>query len=171
MRRAHLDAVCAMAEASFAVAWQRGMLEEELMREFAWCRVACRDDQVLAFSNFWIVGDELQLHHLATDTRHRRMGCASALLSDMLDIALRNGASRAYLEVRRSNQAALRLYRRFGFRSIGTRPHYYSDNQEDAIVMLCEALVQPPTVQGDEGLAAERRRWPAAPVAGDGSDL
>jgi [ribosomal protein S18]-alanine N-acetyltransferase len=150
MQRTHLDAVCAMAQASFAVAWKRGVLEEELMREFAWCRVACRQGHVLAFSNFWIVGDELQLHHLATDAPHRRMGCASALLADMLDIALQNDARRAYLEVRRSNQAALRLYRRFGFRSIGTRPRYYSDNHEDAIVMLCEALGQGQGDPGDE---------------------
>ena len=42
------------------------------------------------------------------------------------------------LEVRRSNAAALRLYRRFGFRAVGVRPNYYAEDQEDAIVMLLD---------------------------------
>ena len=42
------------------------------------------------------------------------------------------------LEVRRSNAAALRLYRRFAFRPVGVRPNYYAEDQEDAIVMLLD---------------------------------
>ena len=42
------------------------------------------------------------------------------------------------LEVRRSNAAAVRLYRRFGFRAVGVRPNYYAEDQEDAIVMLLD---------------------------------
>jgi ribosomal-protein-alanine N-acetyltransferase len=149
VRREDLDAVCAMARETFAMAWERASLEEELARDYAWCRILRRDGIVAAFSNFWIVGDELQLHHLATASPYRRLGCATALLGDMLAIGLHAGAQRAYLEVRRSNDAALRLYRRHGFRGIGVRLRYYADNNEDAIVMLREGLGEEAPLPGD----------------------
>jgi [ribosomal protein S18]-alanine N-acetyltransferase len=55
-----------------------------------------------------------------------------------VDIARRDTCRVVTLEVRRSNEGAQRLYRRFAFRAVGVRPNYYADDQEDAIVMLLE---------------------------------
>jgi ribosomal-protein-alanine N-acetyltransferase len=56
----------------------------------------------------------------------------------MIDVARAVPCRLVTLEVRRSNTAAQRLYRRFAFRAVGVRPNYYAEDQEDAIVMLLE---------------------------------
>jgi ribosomal-protein-alanine N-acetyltransferase len=56
----------------------------------------------------------------------------------MIEVARSRACRVVTLEVRRSNQAAQRLYQRFGFRSVGVRPYYYTDDQEDAVVMVLE---------------------------------
>ncbi len=73
------------------------------------------------------------LMNIAVDPALRRRGIARALLEQMLE---RAGAESEYtLEVRTSNAPAIALYERFGFRSAGTRPRYYRDNGEDAVIM------------------------------------
>ena len=70
---------------------------------------------------------------LATAPEHRREGIASALLEAVI---VRAGEDANYtLEARVSNLGAIALYERYGFRGVGTRPHYYADNGEDALIM------------------------------------
>jgi ribosomal-protein-alanine N-acetyltransferase len=83
----------------------------------------------------WSVADELHILSIATLPEHRRTGLARALLAEALDFAKRQRAQRVQLEVRRSNRAAIRLYRTFGFSATGIREQYYADNLEDAIEM------------------------------------
>jgi ribosomal-protein-alanine N-acetyltransferase len=83
----------------------------------------------------WSVADELHILSIATLPAHRRTGLARALLAEALDYAKRQRAQRVQLEVRRSNRAAIRLYRAFGFSATGIREQYYADNLEDAIEM------------------------------------
>ncbi|MGH2927484.1 MAG: ribosomal protein S18-alanine N-acetyltransferase, partial [Solirubrobacteraceae bacterium] len=73
------------------------------------------------------------LMNIAVEPRMRRRGIARALLEQMIE---RAGPELEYtLEVRTSNAAAIALYESFGFRSAGTRPRYYRDNGEDAVIM------------------------------------
>ena len=72
------------------------------------------------------------------DWRRRRLG--ERLLLALLDVALDRRAAEATLEVRLSNLAARRLYEKFGFRPVGIRPRYYSDNNEDALIMTTDRL-------------------------------
>ncbi len=70
---------------------------------------------------------------IAVDPDHRRAGVASALLDGVI---ARAGEDANYtLEVRVSNAGAIALYERYGFHGVGTRPRYYADNGEDAIIM------------------------------------
>ena len=74
------------------------------------------------------------LMNVAVDTRLRRQGIASALLERLFELA--DKPSEQYtLEVRTSNEEAIRLYERFGFRAAGRRRAYYHDNREDALIM------------------------------------
>jgi ribosomal-protein-alanine N-acetyltransferase len=75
---------------------------------------------------------------VATHADARRRGHAARLVSHVVDFARRHTCRYVALEVRRSNDAAIRLYRAHGFRPVGVRPRYYSDDGEDAIVMLLE---------------------------------
>ena len=83
---------------------------------------------------YWILADEMHLLNLAVHPDQRRRGIARSLLTAALDKARSQGAAVVWLEVRPSNAAALSLYHSFGFKEIGIRPGYYTDNGEDALI-------------------------------------
>lgn len=140
MKAADLDAVMEIERVSFRSPWSRQVFLEELTRD--WAHVDLVRDaasaEVVAFANYWLVADEVHVLNLATHPQARRGGHASRLMAHMIDFARRELCRYVTLEVRRSNAAALRLYRRFAFRAIGVRPNYYAEDQEDAIVMLLD---------------------------------
>lgn len=111
-------------------------VDAELDRPWArfWVARAAHDGVAVAFMLAWVVADELHLHHIATDPVHRRKGAARALISTLLAHGASVGTRLVLLEVRRSNRAAIRLYRDFGFTAMGLRRDYYADG-EDAIEM------------------------------------
>jgi ribosomal-protein-alanine N-acetyltransferase len=85
--------------------------------------------------------------HITTFSVHpdwRRRGVGQQLLMGVADMAREIGARRLTLEVRASNEAAQRLYERFGFDIVGRRKAYYTDNGEDALIMTTPPLEHPP---------------------------
>ncbi len=84
----------------------------------------------------WSVVDELHVINVATHPDFRRRGVAAALLGAALERAVHDKVRLVLLEVRRSNRAALGLYRAHGFSVMGVRRAYYADNSEDAIEMM-----------------------------------
>ncbi|HET7538767.1 MAG TPA: ribosomal protein S18-alanine N-acetyltransferase [Polyangiaceae bacterium] len=112
-------------------------LEAELSREIAlpWVLKGADSGEPLAFSLVWSVADELQLIDIASHPQHRRQGHARALLNELLSYARREHKRLILLEVRQSNQAAIRLYESVGFTTSGVRRRYYSDTGEDALLM------------------------------------
>jgi ribosomal-protein-alanine N-acetyltransferase len=96
-----------------------------------------------AFLLAWLVVDELHILSVATLPDFRRRGMARALLERAITFGRDKGARSILLEVRRSNAAAIQLYRSFGFWTAGVRPRYYADNLEDAVEMT--ALLDPTT--------------------------
>jgi [ribosomal protein S18]-alanine N-acetyltransferase len=140
MRLGDVDAVMAIEKVSFRSPMTAQLLLEEMGREWAYIDVV-RDRvhrNVVAFTNYWVVADEVHLLNLATHPEARRAGHASRLLAHIIEVGRTRSCRFVTLEVRRSNAAAARLYRRFGFRAVGVRPNYYAEDQEDAIVMLLD---------------------------------
>jgi ribosomal-protein-alanine N-acetyltransferase len=90
---------------------------------------------IAGYLNYWIVSDEVHIHHIAVRRDMRRMGIASELMLEMIRRAIRNNGRWGTLEVRPSNLGAIRLYEKFGFKIKGVRPRYYSDTGEDALIM------------------------------------
>lgn len=84
----------------------------------------------------WHVADEVHILNIATSPPVRRRGVGSALMRESIEYARANRVRIVLLEVRRSNRAAIRLYRTLGFTAMGLRPGYYSDNGEDAVEMV-----------------------------------
>ena len=139
---ADLDAVLAIEAESFTSPWTREMYVSELEHVgVSFCYLA-RDEtrQTLGFCSFWRVLDELHVNNLAVAHAHRRRGIATALMTFVLNEGARLGAHRATLEVRRSNEAARRLYERLGFVAAGVRRAYYTNPIEDALVLWRERL-------------------------------
>jgi ribosomal-protein-alanine N-acetyltransferase len=91
----------------------------------------------------WLMVDEGHIITFAVHPAWRRQHIGGRLLLAFLDLATDRGAHEATLEVRLSNLPARRLYERFGFRPVGLRPRYYSDNGEDALIMTTDPLAEP----------------------------
>jgi ribosomal-protein-alanine N-acetyltransferase len=91
--------------------------------------------RVAAFCTCWLVHDELHINTIAVDARFRRQGVASALMSRIMSDSAKSGATRTFLEVRRSNVAAQQLYERLGFSVLAVRKNYYVKPDEDALLL------------------------------------
>jgi ribosomal-protein-alanine N-acetyltransferase len=128
--RASVEAVVQVTSAAVDV-------EAELGRPWALLWVARSDvaERPVAFLLAWAVADELHLIHIATHPDGRRRGAARALMAALVEHATHHRSRLVLLEVRRSNRAAIRLYRAFGFTAMGMRRSYYTDG-EDAIEMM-----------------------------------
>ena len=98
------------------------------------------EGEICAFAFTHQVLDELTLLNIAVAAEHRRRGLAALLLGALLAESKAAGASRCLLEVRRSNEAAITLYKGFGFALDGVREGYYRGEQgaEDALLMSLE---------------------------------
>lgn len=140
-----LDAVMAVEQASFTNPWTREMYQAELGHQgvsfFVLARAA--DRQVIGFCSFWRVVDEVHINNLAVLPEHRHQGIGRALLARVLQDAAAQRATRALLEVRRSNEPARRLYESLGFVVAGVRRGYYTDPIEDALVLWREPIAAP----------------------------
>ena len=144
MTFADIPAVHAIERASFVVPWPDDAYRNELAtNRLASYIVARADDAVVGFAGLWVMVDEAHVTTFAVDPRWRRRGVAQRLLLGLLDIAVARRAREATLEVRLSNVPARRLYEKFGFRPVGIRPRYYSDNGEDALIMTTDPLDTP----------------------------
>ena len=137
-----IDAVLAVEEASFTNPWTRAMYVAELENPgVSFCYFARGENgKVVGFCSFWRVLDELHINNLAVLPSYRREGVATALLEYVMREGAGQGATRATLEVRRSNDAARLLYEQFGFSVAGVRKGYYTKPEEDALILWREPL-------------------------------
>lgn len=95
---------------------------------------------IIGFVGMWLAFDEAHITTICVDLAHRGHGLGELLLLCMVDEAIARGANWLTLEVRVSNQSAQTLYRKYGFSVQGTRRRYYSDNNEDALIMWSRPL-------------------------------
>jgi ribosomal-protein-alanine N-acetyltransferase len=142
-RPSDIDAVFAIAQAAFTLPWPREELALELSRPYSALRVLrpSPEHRIAAFLNHWRLGDELQIMNVAVLPEHQRRGYARALMRDAEEAARQLRLGSIFLEVRRSNLAAIRLYEVHAYEIIGVRQRYYADNLEDALVMKRELRV------------------------------
>jgi len=143
MTEEDLTAVMALEKAAFKNPWSPELLRRELEHE--WSTILLVEEPqpeaaplLLGLAIFWIVHDEVHVLNVATAPQHRRRGVARAVMDEVLERGKARRCSLATLEVRRSNEAALQLYRSLGFRPVGIRPNYYVDEGEDAVVMVLD---------------------------------
>jgi ribosomal-protein-alanine N-acetyltransferase len=143
MKAADLDRVCEIEEEVFPCPWSREAFETELAPDrcaFPW--VAEKDGRVIAYMISWLVEDELHIGNIAVAPSEQGEGVGESLFVYCLGRAKERGVSRATLEVRVSNTRAIALYERHGFVPVAMRRGYYSNDGEDAVVML-KAIPQP----------------------------
>ena len=139
-----LDAVQDIERRSFRTPWPAHAYRTELeTNRLAHYLVARVSGQVVGYGGMWVMVDEAHITTFAVDPDWRRQGIGERLLLALLDLATGRNAREATLEVRLSNLPARRLYEKYGFRPVGLRPRYYSDDNEDALIMTTEPLAGP----------------------------
>jgi ribosomal-protein-alanine N-acetyltransferase len=135
---ADLPQVIAIERRAFPTPWSLAMFVLELSKPSSICLAAVephrvRPGKLLGYVICSRYADVWHVMNIAVDPPRRRRGIGTALLEGVIE---RAGVSQSYtLEVRPSNPGAIALYERLGFRTAGTRPRYYRDTGEDAVIM------------------------------------
>ncbi|MCM1158695.1 MAG: ribosomal protein S18-alanine N-acetyltransferase [Bacteroidales bacterium] len=135
LRQEYLEAVARIAEESLTEHWSFEEMQGVLCRE-AYCYYLAREKDVVAgFAGILLTAEDAELVTIAVSQPFRERGIGQKLLEKMTAEAQRGGARRLLLEVRESNAAAIRLYRKNGFKELAVRKGYYRDPVENALVM------------------------------------
>jgi|LFRM01.1.fsa_nt_gb ribosomal-protein-alanine N-acetyltransferase len=137
MQADHLSSVLEIENVSFPTPWSyRSYMGELTRNNFAHYFVGLIEDKVVGYIGIWIVLDEAHITTIAVAPEFRGNHIAERFIEFGVEYSKVWGAEKMLLEVRVSNKAAQKVYKRMGFVEIGVRKQYYSDTLEDAIVML-----------------------------------
>ncbi len=132
-----VDSIYSIETISFRSPWSRSAFPAEIEgRSWSRVEVAECEGALVGFMVYWIILDEVHLLNLAVLPKWRRRGIGRSLMINLLDMAESDGQNEVLLEVRQSNTKAQNLYYSLGFEQLGLRRNYYSDNGEDALVMI-----------------------------------
>lgn len=133
----HLDALATLERVCFSRPWSRQMLADELDNQCAAFLTALEPDtdRVIGYAGLLVAADEGYITNVAVEPSRRRQGVAAQLLQVFDSFARANKLAFLTLEVRPSNEAAIALYRSFGFEEVGRRRNYYDLPKEDALIL------------------------------------
>lgn len=141
MRQEHLEDVLQIEEECFPTAWSlNAFLYEITYNNLAHYIVALENGEIVGYAGMWVILEDAHITNIAVSPCYRRQNCGKNIMLEMMRRASLLGASRMTLEVRVSNKPARRLYSRLGFIERGRRKKYYSDNNEDAVIMWKDNL-------------------------------
>jgi ribosomal-protein-alanine N-acetyltransferase len=129
------DAVEIVEKACFAIPWSREAFWKEAANENTIYLLALEGEQVIGYVGCWISYEESQITNVAILPAYRGRGIGTQLFGAVIEAVKTKGVTAMTLEVRPTNAPALALYKGYGFKEAGRRPHYYQDNGEDAIIM------------------------------------
>jgi [ribosomal protein S18]-alanine N-acetyltransferase len=140
-----LGAIDEIERRSYPTPWSRSMFAGELAKPASICLGAFEGQELVGYMIISRYVDAWHVMNLAVDPALRRRGIAMSLLERLFEVT-DDDARRGYtLEVRVSNEGAIRLYEQAGFRARGIRRGYYTDNREDALIMWRD----PPGAESD----------------------
>jgi len=139
MQFADLDDVLELEGVAYDFPWSRQIFSDCLMAGYL-ASVLEYNDQLIGYTILSTAAAEAHILNLCVDPDFRNKGYGNELLEHLLDYARSVGIARVFLEVRPSNEAAIRLYERAGFERLGIRKSYYraADGREDALVFVLE---------------------------------
>jgi [ribosomal protein S18]-alanine N-acetyltransferase len=122
--------------------WSEKAFQNELINPQSNFLVALGDGNVVGYGCYWRCIDEAHITNVAVAPEHRRAGIGRRIMIELLNQARDEGLLCSTLEVRASNEAAIQLYEKLGYKTVARRKGYYPDNREDALVMWLYELDQ-----------------------------
>ncbi len=136
MTDADVKEVLRIEQQSFSTQWPSNAFYQEMHdNKLAHYYVGRVDKRVVAYGGIWVILEDSHVTTIAVHPSYRGRKYGEIMLLKLLDEAIERGASWMTLEVRESNAVAQNLYRKYGFTTVSTRKGYYSDNNENALVM------------------------------------
>ena len=135
MTEQDLDEIMLIEQESFSLPWSRESYLGELKNKFSNYLVCDYEGKVAAYVGVWVVFEEAHITNVAVGKKYRSRGMGKSLMLEVEKLVRQKGAQTILLEVRPSNEVAIRMYLELGYIPTGLRKAYYSDNQEDAILM------------------------------------
>ena len=138
MKPEHVAQVAALEKICFSDPWSERSVASELENELAYWLVALEGETVAGYIGSQTVMEETDMMNVAVHPDFRRKGIAEALVSGLVAALKEKGSRCLTLEVRASNEPAIRLYEKLGFVQIGRRPKYYRNPREDALILRKE---------------------------------
>jgi ribosomal-protein-alanine N-acetyltransferase len=136
-----IDEILVIESSTHSAPWSRKSFENELEHKYGVFLVALIEGKVIGYGGTWVLVDEAHVTNVVVSPEFRGEGIGRKLMNEMLLKARDKGAVCATLELRKSNEVALKLYESMGFVMATVRKAYYPDNQEDAIVMMLDDLL------------------------------
>jgi ribosomal-protein-alanine N-acetyltransferase len=133
-----LDVVSSIEKEVFTDPWSRNAFRTDLSNKMAWPMVAEFEKKVVGYSNIYIVAGEVQIGNFAVAPGFRNRGVARKMMGEIFQKAGESNCHTIFLEVRESNVPAMELYKSYGFVSSGKRKDYYTNPNENAIIMVKE---------------------------------
>ncbi len=136
-----VTAVHAIEQATFSTPWSRQSFLDEMQRNAcARYLVAEENGEIIGYGGAWMIFEEGHITNVAVRKEHRGKGIGRALMQALMQYAANLGVQYMTLEVRKSNEPALNLYKSLGFLKLGVRKQYYEDNGEDALLLVCDQM-------------------------------
>ena len=141
MRENDLKQILKIEREAFSNPWNVKFFKEELRHNaFALYLTAQIEAEIIGYIGCWFKNHANEVHivNLAVKKTYRRKGIGTYLIKEIIDMSRNLQTDFVTLEVRVTNEAAIKLYQDLGFKKAGLTPHYYMDNDEDALMMKKE---------------------------------
>ena len=140
-----LNAIEEIERTSYPTPWSRSMFASELAKPSSIClgAVEAEKDDLVGYLIISRYVDAWHVMNIAVAPEYRRRGIARSLMERLFEVTARDARRGYTLEVRVSNDAAIRLYEELGFKTRGIRRGYYTDNREDALIMWKDPVLEP----------------------------
>ncbi|MGB9839841.1 ribosomal protein S18-alanine N-acetyltransferase [Thermovenabulum sp.] len=136
MTEEDLKEVIEIEKRSFTNPWSKyAFLSELKENRFSTYIVIRAEGRVVGYGGMWIIFDEAHVTNIAVLPEYRGLGIGELIMRTLIDLAKKRSVMKMTLEVRKSNFVAQNLYQKLGFKPTGIRRGYYTDNNEDAIIM------------------------------------
>lgn len=129
-----IDQIAALESVCFSDPWTKEMLLKSFVSPIFYSVLIEEQGEIWGYACETVMFEDAEIAIVAVAPKHRKKGLGKLLMERLENIAISRGAEQTFLEVRKSNAAALALYEGFGFEKIRTRERYYADG-EDAFVM------------------------------------
>ena len=135
LRLEYIDSLFDLENICFTIPWSKKLFENDIINPLAYYVLAVSNSKVIGYCGLYKVLDEADITNIAVHPDYRGRGIAQTMLDNVVEHCKQNKIKKITLEVRKSNINAINLYNKNGFKVVGERKNYYSDNHETAILM------------------------------------